>query len=227
MSVNPMVGETTNQDDEIDDLQQYALKELGNVGATYALAALSNLEKKPVSIESTECFIEPIRTMPSRFGKPGEKFAVISIDVNSAQVSRILFLLPKDVGTYISDMIFGREHTPRIDFLEDDKEALIEMGDICIREYFGPIIRFLNIEIMPNAPSIEIGEVGPHDSIPGFLHEMQSGYSARIETHFIDTEKNYQGMVCFLPDKETRALAFKKFGVDFESQAETFKKFGL
>lgn len=221
-----MVDEAIKEE-EIDDLQQYALKELGNVGATYALAALSNLEKKPVSIESTECLLEPIRTMPPRFGKPGSKFAVITIDVNTAQVSRILFLLPKDVGTYISDMIFGREHTPRVDFQEDDKDALIEMGDICIREYFGPIIRFLNIEIMPNAPSIELGEVGPHGSIPGFLHEMQSGYSARIETNLIDAEKNYQGMVCFLPDKETRALTFKKFGVDFESQAETFKKFGL
>lgn len=221
------MAENDAPQEEIDDLQQYALKELGSVGATYALAALSNLAKKPVTVESTECIVEPIKVMPPRFGRSGDKFAVICIDVNSAQLSRILFLLPKDVGTYISDMIFGRDYSPRADFLEEDKDALIEMGDICIREYFGPIIRFLNIEIMPNAPTIELGEVGPHGSIPGFLHEMQNGYLARIETNFVDSEKKYQGMVCFYPDKETRALAFKKFGVDYESQAETFKKFGL
>ncbi|HSV42689.1 MAG TPA: hypothetical protein VLH13_04685 [Methanomassiliicoccales archaeon] len=221
------MAEEIRADEEIDDLQQYALKELGNVGASYALAALSNLAHKPISVESTECKLEPIRSMPPQFGRTGDKFAVITIDVNSAQLSRIIFLMPKDVGTYVSDMIFGRPYGPRADFTDEDKEALIEMGDICIREYFSPIIRFLNIDIMPNAPNIELGEVGPHGSIPGFLHDMQSGYRARIETNFIDADKHYQGMVCFLPDKETQSLAFRKFGVDYESQAETFKKFGL
>jgi len=219
--------QSENAVNEIDDLQQYALKELGNVGATYALAALSNLAKKPISVDSTECYLDPFRTMLPQFGKIGEKFAVISIDVNSAQLSRILMILPVEIATYLSDMIFGREHTPRIDFLEDDKDALYEVGDICIREYFQPIIRFLNIEIMPNPPSIEYGEVGPHRSVSSSLFELQSDYEARIESKFIDPEKNFQGMICFLPDKETRALAFRKFGVDLESQAETFKKFGL
>lgn len=216
-----------NDEGGIDDLQQYALKELGNVGATYALAALSNLAKKPISVESTECYLEPFRTMLPQFGNVGDRFAVISIDVNSAQLSRILMILPAKIATYLSDMIFGKEHSERSDFLEEDKDALYEVGDICIREYFQPIIRFLNIEIMPNPPTVEYHEIGPRRSVSSSLFELQSGYEARIETLFIDADKNFQGMVCFLPDKETRALAFRKFGVDYESQAETFKKFGL
>ena len=118
---------------ELDDLQMDSLKEVGIVGAEHATGALSKLIKNNIANDVTECHVEPLGTLPSSFGRPGDKIAVISIDVVSEKASRILMILPRDVAINYSDKLFGAESQPGRELNDNDKEALIEMGDMCIR----------------------------------------------------------------------------------------------
>ena len=213
-----------NADESIDDLQMYALEELGKVGATYTCAALSKLTKKMTMARSTLCAIEPGTSLSEDMGAPGESLVIVSIDVNSEEKSRILMVFPGKVGAYVSDLMFGRETSERADMVQDDLDAMVEMGDMCIREYYVPIIKFLGIEIIPDAPSVIIERIGEGHPIPPSLAETMSSYPVRVDTRFECQDGSSIFDFSFFPDKATRSLTFKKFGVDAESQAETFAR---
>lgn len=213
-----------NADESIDDLQMYALEELGKVGATYTCAALSKLTKKMTVARSTQCAVEPASALPEDMGGAGDSLVVVSIDVNSAELSRILMVFPGKVGAYVSDLMFNKETSDRSDLDQDDMDAMVELGDMCIREYLIPIIKFLGIEILPEAPLVHIDRIAEGRPLPAWLAETMSHYPVRVETRFECQDGSNLFDFSFFPDKATRALTFKKFGVDAESQAETFAR---
>jgi chemotaxis protein CheC len=213
-----------NAEESIDDLQMYALEELGKVGATYTCAALSKLTKKMTVAKCTQCAIEPAKRLPDEMGATGSSLVIVSIDVNSAEKSRILMAFPGKVGAYVSDLMFGREVSARDELNQDDMDAMTEMGDMCIREYLIPIIKFLGIEILPEAPTAMFEKIAEGHPIPAWMAETMNSYPVRVETRFECQDGSNLFDFSFFPDKATRALTFKKFGVDAESQAETFAR---
>ncbi|MEM0449579.1 MAG: chemotaxis protein CheC [Methanomassiliicoccales archaeon] len=212
---------------EIDELQIDALKELGNVGASWASTALSKFAMKDMLIDVTQCHTEPLNKMPHWFDRPGETVAIITIDINGSDKDHILMLFPKNIITWLSDLLFGRAHDPARNLAEDDKDALVEMGDICIREYLNPISRFLGTDMMPTPPTVYIDIVGPQQSFPEWVLKTHADHQVWIETNFVDATKTFQGSIIFIPEKETQELTFKKFGVDTETQMAIFAKFGV
>jgi len=213
-----------NADESIDDLQMYALEELGKVGATYTCAALSKLTKKMTVARSTQCAVEPATVLSVDMGRTGDSLVIVSIDVNSAELSRILMVFPGKVGAYVSDLMFSKETSDRSELEQDDLDAMVEMGDMCIREYLIPITKFLGIEIMPEAPSVIVDRIAEGHPVPAWVAETMSHYPVRVETRFECQDGSSVFDFSFFPDKATRALTFKKFGVDAEAQAETFAR---
>lgn len=219
-----MSGELTA---DIDELQVDALKELGNVGASWASTALSKLARKEMLIDVTQCHVTPLSKMPHWFERSGDTVAIVTIDVNGDNRSHILMLFPKDVAIYLSDLLFGHEHDAARPIGDDDRDALVEMGDICIREYLNPISRFLAQDMMPTPPTVKIDMVGPEQLFPEWVLQAHSDHVVWIETNFVDPGKCFQGSILFLPDGETQQQTFKKFGVDTETQMAMFAKFGV
>ncbi len=146
--------------ESLDELQIDALREIGNVGASYACGALSNLVKKEVLIDVTDCYLEPMDKHLARFGQPKDIVATICIDVATAKGSRVLMILPKDIATMLSDLMMGTQNPPGRMITDEDREVLTEMGDVCIREYLAPISKFLKISPMPSAPVVHVQYVG-------------------------------------------------------------------
>ncbi|OPY32569.1 MAG: flagellar motor switch protein [Methanomassiliicoccales archaeon PtaU1.Bin124] len=209
----------------LDELQVDALKELGNVGASHASTALSNLVKKEIAIAVTYCHLDPFKELPLRFAKPGDTIVIVRIDVNAQEGGEILMVFSEAIATWLSDQVFGKEHVARR-LQEGDPDALVEIGDICIREYLNPISRFLKMDLMPSPPNVSVEQV-PIGNLPASLAMLNSTNAAVIETEFADGLKSFNGFIMFLPRKDVQALTFKKFGVDADSQAEMFAKFGV
>lgn len=209
----------------LDELQVDALKELGNVGASHASTALSSLVKTDINIAVTNCHLDAFKELPSRFARPGETIVTVRIDVNAKEGGEILMVFTEGIATWLSDTVYGREHIAR-QLKEDDPDALVEIGDICIREYLNPISRFLKMDLMPSPPNVTVDQVAA-GVLPQSLDLLNSTNAAVIETEFADGHKSFSGFIMFLPKHEIQQLTFKKFGVDAESQAEMFAKFGV
>lgn len=211
---------------ELDELQMDALREIGNVGASHASTALTQLVKTDILIDVTECRVMPMPALPNRFGELGSLFATLKIDIDSSG-SCIYMVFPGDVATYLSDLLLSRPHKPGRPMTEQDREVLVEMGDICIRRYLVPIAKFLSIEIIPNSPTVSIDRITDRMKFPALISPLRSSSVVRVETNFVDTKKRFQGAIIFAPGKNIQALTFKRFGVDAESQAAMMSKFGL
>ncbi len=211
---------------EIDDLQMDALRELGNVGASHASTALSELVKKDILIDITECKILPMSSIPPRLGDEGDVVATVRIQIDGTS-SYILMVFPEHIATYLSDLLMGRKLTPGRKMTEEDKEVLVEMGDICIRQYLNPISKFLGIDIVPSSPIVSVDRLESRVKFPEVLSRLQVKGPARIETNFVDREKRFQGAIFYFPDRYIQDLTFKRFGVDRETQMATFARFGL
>jgi chemotaxis protein CheC len=213
--------------ESLDELQIDALREIGNVGASYACGALTNLVKKEVLIDVTDCYLEPMDKHLARFGQPKDIVVTVSIDVATEKGSRVLMILPKDMATMLSDMMMGTQNPPGRMPTEEDKEVLTEMGDVCIREYLAPISKFLKIQPMPSAPVVHIQYVGASAAKANSVLGLNAPWEIRIMTDYVDRAKKYHGTIMFLPDEPTQDLTFKKFGVDSEAQSAMYKKFGI
>jgi chemotaxis protein CheC len=211
---------------EIDELQMDALRELGNVGASHASTALSELVKTDIIIDVTECRVLPMDSLPNRFGELGELLATVKIEVGD-NGSCIFMIFPEKIATYLSDLLLGHPHDPARAMTEEDQEVMVEMGDICIRRYLVPLTKFLGVDLIPNSPTVSVEKLTDRLVFPEVLKHLHSERVVRIETNFVDGRHRFQGSIIFAPDPQTQQLAFKKFGVDTESQLATFSKFGL
>lgn len=211
---------------ELDELQMDALREIGNVGASHASSALTKLVRTDILIDVTECRVQPMPSLPNRFGGPGSLLATVKIDF----VDRggcIYMVFPGDVATYLSDLLLGAPHKMGRQMTRQDAEALVELGDICIRQYLIPIAKFLSIDIIPNSPQVSVDRIVDRTSFPAALRPLRDARAAWVETNFVDIKKRFQGTIIFVPDKALQDSTFKRFGVDAESQAAMFSKFGL
>ena len=213
--------------ESLDELQIDALREIGNVGASYACGALTKLVKKEVLIDVTECYLEPMDKHLGRFGQPKDIVATVCIDVATGKGSRVLMILPMGIATMMSDLMMGSQNPPGRMITDEDKEVLTEMGDICIREYLAPISKFLKISPMPTAPVVHVQYVGASAAKANSVLGLNAPYEIRIMTNYVDRAKAYHGTIMFMPDEATQDLTFKKFGVDTESQSAMFAKFAV
>ncbi|NLI73456.1 MAG: hypothetical protein GX369_01610 [Euryarchaeota archaeon] len=211
---------------QLDELQMDALREIGNVGASHASAALTKLVRTDILIDVTECQVSPMTSIPNRFGGPGSLLATVKIDFMNGG-GCIYMLFPGDVATYLSDLLLKASHQIGRQMNEQDAEALVELGDICIRQYLVPIMKFLSIEIVPNSPQVSVDRIVDRTSFPSALKPLRDTHAVRVETNFVDLRRRFQGTIVFVPDKSLQDSTFKRFGVDEESQAAMLSKFGL
>jgi chemotaxis protein CheC len=217
---------SSEQVSELDELQMDALREIGNVGASHASTALTKLVKTDILIDVTECRVMPMPALPNRFGDLGSIFATLKIDIDTAG-SRIYMVFPGGVATYLSDLLLNRPHKAGRPMTEQDREVMVEMGDICIRQYLVPIAKFLSIEIIPDSPTVSIDRITDRMKFPELIRPLRESSLVRVETNFVDTSKRFQGAIIFAPGRNIQTLTFKRFGVDSESQAAMLSKFGL
>jgi chemotaxis protein CheC len=217
---------TETNEYEIDELQMDALRELGNVGASHASTALTELVKTDILIDVTECRIMPMDSLPNRFGELGTHLATVKIEIGDSQ-SCIYMIFPEKIATYLSDLLLGHPHDPDRTMTEEDQEVMVEMGDICIRRYLVPLSKFLSIDLIPSSPTVSVDVLEDRLKFPEVLKHIHDSNVVRIETNYVDSEHRFQGAIIYVPDKNIQNLTFKRFGVDTESQMATFSKFGL
>ena len=188
-----------NANIEIDELQMDALRELGNVGASHASTALTELVKTDIVIDVTECRVLPMDSLPNRFGELGEMLTVICIAVSGSN-SRIYMVFPEKIVTYLSDLLLGRKHDPTRLMTSEDKEAMVEMGDICIRRYLVPLSKFLSVEMVPDPPTVSVVLLEDRLKFPAVLKHLKERKVVRIETNFVDDNRRFQGCLLYTSD---------------------------
>jgi chemotaxis protein CheC len=125
----------------------------------------------------------------------------------------ILMILPKLKGIQLSNMFFGKDKGSDREIVEDDREAITEIGNICVCAYLNAISKFLDISLIPAPPGLAVDMLGAILEFPASIIGEDSDYAIVIETKMIYGDDVFPGLILFLPDNEAQNLIMERFGV--------------
>lgn len=137
-----------------------ALKEVANIGAGHAATALSTLTGGRIMISvPTIRFVVPDDDA-RRACFPGEKVAVVMMDISGSLTGRTAFILPADGSLRLAERMLGRERGSVTKIGDLEKSAVSEAGNIIGGAYLTALSDFLGMRLLPSPPTLTDGETG-------------------------------------------------------------------
>ncbi|OPY31803.1 MAG: flagellar motor switch protein [Methanomassiliicoccales archaeon PtaU1.Bin124] len=196
------------------EMQLDALKELGNIGASHASTALTNLIKRDVMIDVPDCFVCKVEKLPDAFGDKNKMVVSAYFDAIGPKTGHIIMILPVDMSMILTDMITGTEHVAGREFTEDDKEMAAEIGNILVSAYLSSIGDFANVMLLPSPPSMAIDMLGAIMQMPAQMAAQNYDYVVVIKTEFKYEGDSFPGFMLYIPDPDTQKILMTKFGIE-------------
>jgi chemotaxis protein CheC len=198
-----------------DEMKIDALREIGNIGASHASTALSNLTRQDILIDVPDCFVVRAEQIPMAFGDETEKQVVaVYFEANGIEKGHILLVLPFDMTLKLSDMLLGRDPVPGRDIDEMDKEAVAEIGNICTSAYLSAISDFIGQMLLPSPPAIAVDMLHAILQFPASLAAENYEYLVLIRTTFRYASESFPGFILYIPDPTSQKMLMAKFGLE-------------
>jgi chemotaxis protein CheC len=205
---------TSNSKMKLELIQMDALRELGNIAAAHAATALSKLLSKKILIDVTESSLHHVEGLPYALGEIDKTVFAIYMNIQEENRGIILMILPYNRAIQLSDMFFDRKQGPDRQVKEDDKEAITEIGNICVCAYLNAISKFLNVPLIPAPPGLAIDMLGAILEFPAAIIGEQSEYAIVIETKMKHRDSIFPGLILYLPDDNARNMILERFGLE-------------
>jgi chemotaxis protein CheC len=196
------------------EMQIDALKELGNIGASHASTALTNLIKRDVMIDVPDCFVCGVEKLPEAFGDVNKRVVGVYFDAIGTKVGHIIMVLPEEMSLVLTDMITGSEHVVGREFTGDDMEMAAEIGNILVSAYLSAISDFANVMLLPSPPSTAVDMMGAIMQMPAQLAAANYDYVVVIKTVFTYEGDTFPGFMLYIPDPDTQKILMDKFGIE-------------
>ena len=201
--------------DYYDEMKIDALKEIGNIGASHASTALSNLTHQDILIDVPDCLVVRAEHIPQAFGEGLEEEVVaIYFEANGAQKGHILMVLPSGMTMQLADLLLGREPVEGRLIDDMDKEAAAEIGNICTSAYLSAISNFIGIPLLPSPPGVAVDMLHAILQFPASLAAENYEYIVLIKTTFRYATHSFPGFILYIPDPESQRLLMAKFGIE-------------
>ena len=207
-------NKSENSELSLDPMQMDALRELGNIAAAHAATSLSKLLNKEILIDVTESSLHHVESLPYALGEVDMEVFAVYMNLAYKYRGIILMILPTIKAIQLSDMFFGKENGSNRPVEEDDKEAITEIGNICVCAYLNAISKFLDISLIPSPPGLAVDMLGAILEFPASIIGERSEYAIVIETKMIHDHDIFPGHILFLPDQKSQNLILERFGVE-------------
>ncbi len=190
-----------------------ALREIGNIGASHASTALTTLLGQDILVDVPECFICKTLEAPYVLGDAEQSVVAVYLDAYGKGKGSMLLILSEDIAKKMTDMLLRRDHDPNRAVMDDDQEAISEIGNICGSAYLNAISNLLGCTMLPSPPGFAVGMLGAILQYPATLASDEYDYLVIIKTHFITDRQRFPGYFIYIPDRETEKLLMEKFGI--------------
>jgi chemotaxis protein CheC len=181
-----------------------ALNEMGNIAAAHAATALSKLLGEDIMIDVPESHLYRVEDLPQNIGKSDDNVAVVKIDILKEERGMILFMFPYKKVLQLTSLFFKKGNDPNRELDEDDRSAILEIGNICACAYLNALSKFLDITLIPSPPGLAIDMPEAILEFPAALMGERSEYAIVIETKFIQGNEAFPGTILFIFDIESR-----------------------
>ncbi|MEE8401532.1 MAG: chemotaxis protein CheC [Candidatus Hydrothermarchaeaceae archaeon] len=197
---------------KLTDEQLDALREVGNIGAAHASAALEQLIGKNIYI-SVPSAAHPLSLeyIPRALGKKDDIIVLLFFKIMGDAEGNILIVFSEEQARSISNILLGRDVGQEMD--EDNESALKEVGNILTSTYLTALSTLVGFSLVPSIPYIAHDTVSNvADTILIDLRET-SDYALVTDTEFLLDKKTMAGKCLTLFGRDSFISILKALGV--------------
>ncbi len=190
---------------ELNDFEQDALKEAGNIGMSHAANSLSEMINKKVIIDVPELNLVPLNEITG-MGNEDESIVGLNLPLEGDVTGDILITFSKDDAEALSTILTGQTDPNRTDFSPMEISALEETGNILGTHFSNSLTDLLELTLRPSLPYfIEDTMSNIVESITK-KWKKKAEYSLIFNTKFSASNENISGVFFLLSDSESLEL---------------------
>ncbi|QLH74271.1 MAG: chemotaxis protein CheC [Methanomassiliicoccales archaeon] len=196
------------------EMQLDALKELGNIGASHASAALTTMIKRDVIIDVPDCFVCAVERLKDMFHDEYGRYVGAYFDTVGEKKGHVLIVFPEDVSVMLTGMVMGDGPQGGRPFTDEDREMAAEIGNILVSAYLSSISDFTGIMLLPSPPLMSVGPLSEVLAEPVRIVSESFKNVVVVKTVFKYEGNTFPGYISYIPDVATRSALMTKFGIE-------------
>lgn len=172
------------------------LREIGNVGASNASAALAQLLGRRVEVHVPKVKLLDFHNIGKAIGGEEQIMAGIYLRVEGQINGSMLLMLKKQAAARVAGILMGNpDRDPKAELSEIECSALSEVGNIVTSAYLNAISALTGLKTLPSVPSLCVDMAGAILSVPAIEFGMMCDKLLLIENRFSGTTDGYLVLV--------------------------------
>lgn len=199
-------------------LEQDALKECVNIGASHAATALSELTQEKVGIMVPKLELVAVEDVSSAVGRPDEVMSAVVMKMGGDISGTILLMFPTKSALTLSSLLLKTGKSKET-VGEDENSALREAGNILSGHALNALSQFLGFRLLQSVPETSSDMVGAmmNEILVHFLREKHENVLV-LSVSFQVSGQEIIGNLFFLFDPASTKVILdslkKKLSVD-------------
>jgi chemotaxis protein CheC len=194
-----------SQDATLSEPQLDALREFGNIGSAHAATSLSMMIGQEIEMRVPELEVVPLTAVSSFVDPDGPAVGLYFklLDGDCREDGHVYLIFPEDSALKISDMLMMREIGMTKNITEEEKSALMEVGNVLLSSFGDASAELLGITMLPSPPEYQFGMA--REMINSVAHSVGSPASRAIvfKTALSDAARLIKGYFVLLPEPAT------------------------
>lgn len=197
---------------ELSDAQLDALKEVGNIGAAHASAALEQMTSKRITINVPSAYLLPIEKLASVLGNEEDVIVVLFFKIFGEVEGSIIVAFTEEQAAFLANLLLGKDESD-MDMTEEKESALKEVGNILTSAYLTALSNMVGFNLMPSIPYIAYDMVAAVVD-PLVIDLSQSvRYALATDTEFLFSGKAVAGKCLTFFGGESFTAMLKAIGM--------------
>ena len=190
-----------------------ALREISNIGTGNAVAALSKILNKKISMDVPKVKFLEFDEIASNIGGDDGILAAVLVNLNSQKVNgMMMFLIGYEQALAVANTMLSSMQGPKTELGDIEKSALTEIGNILNSSYLGALAGVIGETVGTSVPSFSIDMAGAILSVPAIAFGQVSDSVLFIESLFKADNVDISGYFILIPDVESFKYIFSKLG---------------
>ena len=187
------------------------LREIGNVGAGNASAALAQLLGRRVEVHVPKVKLLDFKDIGKAIGGEEQIMTGIYLRVEGQITGSMLLMLKKQAAARVAGILMGDlDRDPKAELSEIECSALSEVGNIITSAYLNAISTLTGLKTLPSPPSLCVDMAGAILSVPAIEFGMMCDKLLLIENKFSGTTEGY---LILVPDIDSYDRMLETLGM--------------
>jgi chemotaxis protein CheC len=194
-----------SEDATLSEPQLDALREFGNIGSAHAATSLSMMIGQEIEMRVPELEVVPLAAVSSFVDPDGPAVGLYFklLDGDCREDGHVYLVFPEDSALKMADMLLMREIGMTRTITEEEKSALMEVGNVLLSSFGDASAELLGITMLPSPPEYRFGMA--RDMIDSVASSLGSPGSRAIvfKTALSDASRQIKGYFVLLPEPAT------------------------